>query len=191
MTVSFYALILFHLATVQFHVEQLSLAIVHALALHTLAFLLIAYTWSHAILIVRAGTPYCGGLCAMMCLASWASDAAGYFIGKRIGRTLLFPVISPNKTLEGTIACVIFAVVPCVSLQQMAIRGYLPEHALPRDASLGVFVLFGLLIGKSAICLCDQSHHLSHHFCLTGCAGVFGGLISSLLKRAGTRETTD
>jgi phosphatidate cytidylyltransferase len=164
MTVSFYALILFHLATVQFHVEQLSLAIVHALALHTLAFLLIAYTWSHAILIVRAGTPYCGGLCAMMCLASWASDAAGYFIGKRIGRTLLFPDISPNKTLEGTIACVIFAVLPCVSLQQAARAGYLPEHALPRDASLGVFVLFGLLIGG---------------------AGVFGGLISSLLKRAG------
>jgi phosphatidate cytidylyltransferase len=163
-TTCFYGLIVFHLATVQFHVEQLSLAIVHALALHALALLLIAYCWAHIILLVRAGTPYCGGLVAMMCLASWASDAAGYFIGKRLGRTPLFPQISPSKTLEGTVACVVFAVLPCVGLQQAANAGWLPEHALPRDAALSVFVSFGLLIGV---------------------AGVFGGLISSLLKRAG------
>jgi phosphatidate cytidylyltransferase len=114
---------------------------------------------------VRAGTPYCGGLVAMMCLSSWASDAAGYFIGKRIGRTPLFPQISPNKTLEGTVACVDFC--------RAAMRRHCSRRRAPATCRrtrcratrrLGVFVAFGLLIGV---------------------AGVFGGLISSLLKRAG------
>lgn len=164
MTACFFGLVIFHLLSVHFHVEELDIQSIHALALHTLAFLLIAYTWSHSILLVRSRQPYCGGLVAMMCLASWASDAAGYFIGKRIGRYPIFPRISPGKTWAGTVACLLFAVVPCVGMHYAAKNHWLPAHALPRDASLSVFVLFGLLIGL---------------------AGVFGGLISSLLKRAG------
>ncbi|WP_276352468.1 phosphatidate cytidylyltransferase [Cohnella caldifontis] len=33
----------------------------------------------------------------------WTSDAGAYFVGKAIGRTKLWPAISPNKTVEGSL----------------------------------------------------------------------------------------
>ena len=51
----------------------------HALALHAVGFLLVGYTWSFAALLVCNPAPFAGGLVAMMLLASWASDAGGYF----------------------------------------------------------------------------------------------------------------
>lgn len=83
--------------------KELNLALLHALALHITGFLIVAYTWSHGILIARAGRPYwyvvhflffkknfffmffpliiltSGGMGAMMLLSSWTSDGAGYF----------------------------------------------------------------------------------------------------------------
>lgn len=41
----------------------------------------------------------------------WASDAGAYFVGKAIGRTKLWPAISPNKTVEGALGGVAIAVV--------------------------------------------------------------------------------
>ncbi len=34
-------------------------------------------------------------------LAVWANDVVAYYVGKRVGKTPLFPKLSPNKTLEG------------------------------------------------------------------------------------------
>ncbi|GGA39473.1 phosphatidate cytidylyltransferase [Paenibacillus physcomitrellae] len=44
----------------------------------------------------------------------WASDAGAYFVGKAIGRTKLWPAISPNKTVEGALGGVIIAIVVAV-----------------------------------------------------------------------------
>jgi phosphatidate cytidylyltransferase len=45
----------------------------------------------------------------------WASDIGAYFIGKAIGRTKLWPSISPNKTIEGSVGGVIASIlVACV-----------------------------------------------------------------------------
>lgn len=41
----------------------------------------------------------------------WASDAGAYFVGRKLGRTKLWPAISPNKTVEGAIGGVIIAVI--------------------------------------------------------------------------------
>jgi phosphatidate cytidylyltransferase len=41
----------------------------------------------------------------------WASDAGAYFVGKTIGRTKLWPAISPNKTVEGSIGGLVIAVI--------------------------------------------------------------------------------
>ncbi len=41
----------------------------------------------------------------------WASDAGAYFVGKAIGRTKLWPAISPNKTIEGALGGLLIAVI--------------------------------------------------------------------------------
>lgn len=40
----------------------------------------------------------------------WATDIFAYFVGKNLGRRKLWPVLSPNKTVEGSIAGLIGAV---------------------------------------------------------------------------------
>ncbi|WP_138493943.1 phosphatidate cytidylyltransferase [Paenibacillus pinistramenti] len=44
----------------------------------------------------------------------WASDAGAYFVGKAVGRTKLWPAISPNKTVEGALGGVVIAIVIAV-----------------------------------------------------------------------------
>jgi phosphatidate cytidylyltransferase len=41
----------------------------------------------------------------------WASDAGAYFVGRAIGRTKLWPAISPNKTVEGAVGGLIISIV--------------------------------------------------------------------------------
>lgn len=44
----------------------------------------------------------------------WATDSGAYFIGKALGKRKLWPEISPNKTVEGSIGGVICAVIVSV-----------------------------------------------------------------------------
>ena len=44
-------------------------------------------------------------------MISVATDAFAFFAGKVIGRNKIFPIISPNKTLEGTIGGIVSSVV--------------------------------------------------------------------------------
>jgi phosphatidate cytidylyltransferase len=41
----------------------------------------------------------------------WATDSGAYFIGKSLGKTKLWPDISPNKTVEGSIGGIICAMI--------------------------------------------------------------------------------
>jgi phosphatidate cytidylyltransferase len=49
--------------------------------------------------------------CALMFACIWASDIGAYFVGKAIGKTKLWPSISPNKTIEGALGGVAIAVI--------------------------------------------------------------------------------
>lgn len=49
-------------------------------------------------------------------LCSWAGDTAAYYVGRAIGRHKLAPIVSPNKTWEGSIASLIAAVLAAVVL---------------------------------------------------------------------------
>ena len=40
----------------------------------------------------------------LLFLVIWADDTFAYLVGRTIGRNMLFPSISPKKTLEGSVA---------------------------------------------------------------------------------------
>jgi phosphatidate cytidylyltransferase len=52
------------------------------------------------------GTGASGGrnLMLLLFLVIWAGDTFAYLVGRAIGRRMLFPSISPKKTLEGSVA---------------------------------------------------------------------------------------
>jgi len=54
----------------------------------------------------------------------WTTDSAAYFTGKSFGKTKLWPSISPNKTIEGSLGGVVFAILVGV-LFKMVQPGFL------------------------------------------------------------------
>ncbi|MED4202587.1 phosphatidate cytidylyltransferase [Neobacillus mesonae] len=44
----------------------------------------------------------------------WATDSGAYFVGKAIGKKKLWPEISPNKTVEGSIGGIVCAVIVAI-----------------------------------------------------------------------------
>jgi phosphatidate cytidylyltransferase len=75
-------------------------------------------------------------------LLVWASDSFAYLIGSRIGKTKLFPRISPGKTWEGSGGGVLGAMIAAVLLN------YVFPNELPLQTWLGLAVLaviFGTL----------------------------------------------
>lgn len=89
-------------------------------------------------------------------LIAFLSDAGAYFAGMYLGRHKLAPVISPNKTVEGVVGGVIFAVLA------MMIYGGVLALGFKLDVHFGVVFLYGL--AGSLI-------------------GVFGDLCFSAIKR--------
>ncbi|WP_349410529.1 phosphatidate cytidylyltransferase [Pseudalkalibacillus sp. SCS-8] len=47
----------------------------------------------------------------------WATDTGAYFFGKAFGRRKLWPVISPNKTIEGSLGGLLCAIIVAVIFQ--------------------------------------------------------------------------
>ncbi|MEH7085445.1 phosphatidate cytidylyltransferase [Neobacillus drentensis] len=64
----------------------------------------------------------------------WATDSGAYFIGKALGRTKLWPEISPNKTVEGSIGGIACAVLVAVLF------------ALFSDINVGLLSLMGITV---------------------------------------------
>jgi len=97
----------------------------------------------------------------MTILVTKGSDVGAYLVGSLIGRIPLAPKVSPNKTVEGAIAGLIFGM-----LAGVACALWLPlPHALP--------VWRGLLVGG-----------------ILSIVGQFGDIAESLLKRdAGVKDS--
>ncbi|WLV25793.1 phosphatidate cytidylyltransferase [Aciduricibacillus chroicocephali] len=47
----------------------------------------------------------------------WATDSGAYFVGRSLGKRKLWPVISPNKTIEGAIGGIVIALIVAVVFQ--------------------------------------------------------------------------
>lgn len=67
----------------------------------------------------------------------WISDAGGYFVGRFFGRRLLFPSLSPNKTVEGAIGGLLLTVLT-VTPFCLAILDYSLVKALVVGAGVSV-----------------------------------------------------
>ncbi len=64
----------------------------------------------HTMYVVRSADSH-GLLTTLMAFGSiWASDVGAYFAGRAIGRHKLWPSISPNKTIEGSLGGIVLAV---------------------------------------------------------------------------------
>ena len=96
-------------------------------------------------------------------LMTWANDTFAYIIGSKIGKTLLYPKISPKKTWEGTIGGAICC-------------------------GLAAALLSKFLIGKDSHAL-GWFEYLMVGF-IIGVFGTIGDLIESMFKRnAGVKDS--
>ncbi|SEN78949.1 phosphatidate cytidylyltransferase [Lihuaxuella thermophila] len=72
----------------------------------------------------------------LVIFVTWANDSGAYFFGKRLGKRKLWPEISPNKTVEGSVAGIIFGMIMSVICFAFA----------PELGSMGKAVWLGIFI---------------------------------------------
>lgn len=87
-------------------------------------------------------------------LVTWLGDTAAYFIGKAFGRHKLYPVASPNKSVEGAIAGLFGSVAGAL----LAHFWFLPT--LPLASGVAIAALAGALGQMGDLCesLLKRSH---------------------------------
>jgi phosphatidate cytidylyltransferase len=61
--------------------------------------------------------------------STWATDTGAYFVGKARGKTKLWPEISPNKTIEGSLGGIVLAMVTMLVFALIT-RSLTVPHAL-------------------------------------------------------------
>jgi phosphatidate cytidylyltransferase len=78
-----------------------------------------------------------GYLVMSMFVTIWICDSAAFHVGSSMGRHKLFPRVSPNKTWEGAVAGLIFAILTAVAAKHFVL-GFLP---------LSGAVILGVIVG--------------------------------------------
>ncbi len=118
-------------------------------------------------------------------LAVWVGDTAAMYVGKSMGRHKLAPRISPGKTVEGTVASLLFSVLICC----------LFAHFIPEIASaLGRIHLLAEAPESSVIAPVTYARPplwlAALIAALTNAAAQLGDLLESALKRgAGVKDS--
>lgn len=92
-------------------------------------------------------------------VVAFTSDAGAYFVGLKFGRHKLAPVVSPNKTIEGTLGGIATAM---ISMLIYAVVLSLPFRPFQFQVNFGLAILYGLL---------------------GSLVGAFGDLCFSVIKR--------
>ncbi len=99
----------------------------------------------------------------------WATDISAYYAGKQFGKHLLYPLISPKKTVEGAVGGLIAAVCVATGVVYMADNFLFTCH--PFNHNMWQAPLLGALVSVAA---------------------QLGDLCESLLKRdAGLKDSSD
>lgn len=108
------------------------------LAIRAFGLIYVPYFLSHYL--VLRPQPYGWQLILTTLVASYASDTGAYFTGRYLGKTKLYPAISPAKTVEGSIGGI-----------AGSILGVLIARAIYFDAlSIGSAVAFGFVFAVVA-----------------------------------------
>lgn len=108
---------------------------------------------AHALLLHRV--PAVGpGLFTILVVAVAATDTAAYFAGRALGRHKLAPRLSPNKTWEGAVGGLVFALVCMLALYGLRARwgwaAAFPEWTLLRYLVAGAALSFACQAGDLA-----------------------------------------
>lgn len=110
--------------------------------------------------------------------AVWVGDTAAMYVGKTMGRHKLAPRISPGKTVEGTVASLLFAVAVCTLFAAYVpeiARGLGEAHLLAGKAGAGAHGPLWLAAVLAAV---------------INAAAQVGDLLESALKRgAGVKDS--
>jgi len=148
-----------------YHFERLGFKDNYFEGLKTLCIFLLCLVWitwslSHGILMTDL--EYGGGFLTITLCVSWIGDASAYYVGSRFGSHKVTH-ISPNKSWEGIIAEIIFALILTSIFKWGQVNDIVPWMKLP-PVSYIHYLFMGLIIGI---------------------LGVIGDIFESLVKRAG------
>lgn len=76
----------------------------------------------------------------MVFIGAWLSDAGAYFVGRAVGRHKLAPMISPKKTVEGSVGGVLF------SVAAFLIYGGIMQLSGREDVALYILAIAGVVV---------------------------------------------
>lgn len=131
----------------QFHIETAALSVLGALY--------IGYGFHYMLEVRFAHNGF--WLTILILLGIWSTDSGAYFIGRKWGKRKLWPAISPNKTVEGSIggllsSLIVVSLVNGIALAVPAMYGLVisPLQAFLLSLVTGVFAQLGDLV-ESAI----------------------------------------
>lgn len=107
--------------------------------------------------------PYGIFIYTMIFLCSWICDTGAYFTGRAFGRHKLAPVLSPKKTIEGSVGGVVFSVVFCI-LEALLMHVLFPEETLIwQFALIGLFGSIFSQIGDLAASAIKRNHGIKDY----------------------------
>lgn len=78
---------------------------------------------------VLQAQPHGGAWVLLVTFCAFLSDTGAYFAGRFFGKTKLYPIISPKKTVEGAIGGLIVAALGALAVQQTLLTFMPPWHA--------------------------------------------------------------
>ncbi len=91
------------------------------------------------------------GFILLPLLVTWANDSAAYFVGHAVGRTKLFPSLSPGKTWEGAAGGLVGSIAAAMTcavwfLDELPVLAVSPAEAALIGAVIGVVAQVGDLV---------------------------------------------
>jgi phosphatidate cytidylyltransferase len=104
--------------------------------------LYLSWTLGHFIAL-RSMAPYGSHYVLFVFVVTWSVDIAGYFIGIRYGKHKIVPIVSPKKTIEGSIAGFVCAIITAVIYKLILIKTMPIKDALVLGALIGIFAQIG------------------------------------------------
>ena len=100
----------------------------------------IGWAFGYHLILLRNIAGVGRGLVFFLLVIVWLGDTAAYLFGKRFGRHKLRPTISPGKTVEGTIAGIVFG-----TLGGLGVWSFFLQDILSLSHTLILGVLLGIV----------------------------------------------